>query len=111
MVDRVANEAFGMYREALIWEMEKNHMVMMPKTRCLETTPNSVKVENADGVQTLEADTVIYALGMRSVDISALKEAAETKGLKTWVIGDAIAPGKVNQATRSGYLAGIEVGK
>ena len=111
MVDRVANEAFGMYREALVWEMEKNHMVMMPKTRCLEITPNSVKVENADGVQTLEADTVIYALGMRSVDISALKEAAETQGLKTWVIGDAIAPGKVDQATRSAYLAGIEVGK
>lgn len=111
MVDRVANEAFGMYREALVWEMEKNHMVMMPKTRCLEITPHSVKVENADGVQTLEADTVIYALGMRSVDISALKEAAEAQGMKTWVIGDAIAPGKVDQATRSAYLAGIEVGK
>ena len=111
MLDRLANESFGMYREALIWEMEKCGMGMMPKTRCLEITPNSVKVENADGVQTLEADTVLFALGMKSVDITALKEAAEAKGLKTWVIGDAIQPGKVDQATRSGYLAGIEVGK
>ena len=84
---------------------------MMPKTRCLEITPTSVKVENADGVQTLEADTVLFALGMKSVDISVLKEAAEAKGMKTWVIGDAIQPGKVDQATRSGYLAGIEGGK
>lgn len=94
MLDRLANEAFGMYREALIWEMEKWGMGMLPKTRCLEITPSSVKVENADGVQVLEADTVLFALGM-----------------KTWTIGDAIQPVKVDQATRSGYLAGIEVGE
>ena len=45
-------------------------------------------------------------------DLSApLKAAAEAAGLKTWVIGDAIQPGKVDQATRSAYLAGIEVGR
>lgn len=111
LLDRLANESFGMYREALIWEMEKFHMGMMPNTRCLEITPTSVKVENAEGTQTLEADTILYALGMRSVDIAALKTAAEVMGMKTWVIGDAIHPGKVDQATRSAYLAGIEIGK
>ena len=85
-------------------------MVSMPKTRCLEICADSVKVENADGVQVLPADTVLYALGMKSVDISALKAAAEAAGLRTWVIGDAIHPGKVDQATRSAYLAAIEVG-
>ena len=111
MLDRLANESFGMYREALIWEMEKCGVGMMPKTRCLNITANSVEVENADGVHTLEADTVLFALGMKSVDISQLKQAAEAKGLKTWVVGDAIQPGKVDQATRSAYLAAIEVGK
>ena len=90
-------------------------MAMLPKTRCLEITPTGVKVENAGGVQTLEADTVLFALGMKSVDIAPLKAAAEAAaeaaGLKTWVIGDAIQPGKVDQATRSAYLAGIEVGR
>ncbi|UQT50427.1 hypothetical protein M5E87_13885 [Flavonifractor plautii] len=66
---KLANESFGMYREALIWEMEKCGMAMLPKTRCLEITPTGVKVENA-GVQTLEADTVLFALGMKSVDIA-----------------------------------------
>ena len=110
MLDRIANESFGMYREALVWEMEKCGMVSMPKTRCLEIRADSVKVENTDGVQVLPADTVLYALGMKSVDISELKAAAEAAGLRTWVIGDAIHPGKVDQATRSGYLAAIEVG-
>ena len=111
LLDRLANESFGMYREALIWEMEKCGVAMLPKTRCLEITPTGVKVENVGGVQTLEADTVLFALGMKSVDIAPLKAAAEAAGLKTWVIGDAIQPGKVDQATRSAYLAGIEVGR
>ncbi len=70
LLGRLANESFGMYREALIWEMEKCGMAMLPKTRCLEITPTGVKVENAGGVQTLEADTVLFALGMKSVDIA-----------------------------------------
>ena len=108
MLDRVANESFGMYREALVWEMEKNNMTMLPKTKCLEITPNSVKIENADGVQELEADTVLYALGMKSVDYSALKEAAGDASV--YVIGDAIHPDKVDQCTRTGYIAALKVG-
>ncbi|MFR8316876.1 MAG: FAD-dependent oxidoreductase [Catenibacillus sp.] len=109
MLDRVANESFGMYREALVWEMEKNHMVMMPKTKCLEIGSNFVTIENENGLQKLEADTVIYALGMKSADYSALKEAAQNTQVQ--VVGDAIVPGKVDQCTRSAYLAAIEIAK
>ncbi len=108
MLDRIANESFGMYREALIWEMEKNNVAMLPKTRCLEITDRGVKIENADGVQELEADTVLYALGMKSVDYSALKEAAGNA--QVYVIGDAIRPGKVDQCTRTGYIAALKIG-
>ncbi len=111
MFDRVANESFGMYREALVWEMEKTGMKSMPKTKCLEIKPDSVTVENADGVQTLEADTVLYALGMRTVDSSALEAAAKEIGAEVFTVGDAIKPGKVDQATRSGYLAGVDIAK
>lgn len=33
MLDRVANESFGMYREALVWEMEKNDMIHASKNK------------------------------------------------------------------------------
>lgn len=105
MLDRVANESFGMYREALIWEMEKNHMVMLSKTKCLEIRKDGVTIENADGVQNLQADTVIYALGMKSVDWSAIREAAGNAEVR--IIGDSIRPGKVDQAIRSAYLAAV----
>ncbi|MBE6048654.1 MAG: FAD-dependent oxidoreductase [Clostridium sp.] len=108
MLDRLANESFGMYREALIWEMEKNNMGMLPKTKCLEITEHSVKIENADGVQEIEADTILFALGMKSVDYSALKEAAGNADV--YIVGDAIKPGKVDQCTRSGYIAALKIG-
>lgn len=31
LLGRLANESFGMYREALIWEMEKCGMAMLPQ--------------------------------------------------------------------------------
>jgi hypothetical protein len=41
------------------------------------------------------------------VDYSALQEAA--KGAQIFIVGDAIRPGKVDQCTRSGYLAAIDI--
>ena len=109
MLDRIANESFGMYREALVWEMEKNNMASMAKTRCLEILPDGVMVENADGVQKLEADTVLFALGMKTVPYDELKEAAGDA--EVFIIGDSIRPGQVDQCTRSGYLAAIDIAK
>ena len=45
---------------------------------------------------------------MKSVDYSALKEAAGEA--EVFVIGDAIHPGKVDQCTRTGYIAALKVG-
>lgn len=110
MLPRVANEAYGMYREALAREMKKENMKLYENTKCLEIGKNYVKVELPDGnVKTLEADTVLYALGMKSVKVDDLKAAAGD--IPVTVIGDAIKPGKVDQATRTGYLAGIGIAK
>ena len=81
-------------------------MTMLPKTKCLKIEADGVTIENADGVQKLPADTVVFALGMKSVDYQPLKEAAGDALVQ--VIGDAIKPGKVDQATRTGYLAAVE---
>lgn len=105
---RVANESYGMYREALVWEMEKNNIDMLPNTKCLEITDTGVVVEMKDGIKTITADTVLYALGMKRVDHSELISViGETP---YYVVGDAISPGKVDQCTRSAYLAAIEIG-
>ena len=108
MLPRVANEAYGMYREALANEMAKEGMELYENTKCLEIGKDYVKVQLPDGEEkTLQADTVLYALGMKSVPTQALADAAGD--IPVQVIGDAVQPGKVDQATRTGYLAGVRV--
>ena len=109
MLPRVANEAYGMYREALISEMEAAGMTLYENTKCLEVGPGWLRVALPDGTETkLEGDTVLYALGLKSVPFEALKAAAGD--IPVYVIGDAVKPGKVDACTRGGYMAGIRVG-
>ena len=110
LLPRVANEAYGMYREALAREMAKENMELYENTKCLEIGKDYVKVQLPGGEEkTLHADTVLYALGMKSVPWQELETAAKAAGITVQVIGDAIRPGKVDQATRSGYLAGVRI--
>ena len=108
LLPRVANEAYGMYREALAREMEKEHMTLLENTKCLEIGKSFVKVLCPDGQEkTIECDTVLHALGLRPVSVETLKAAAGD--IPCVVIGDAVKPGKVDQATRGAYLAAIEI--
>ena len=109
MLPRAANEVYGMYREALMRELEKERVTLLENTRCLEIGEKFVRAARPDGEEeTLPADTVVYALGLAPVPYQALLDAAA--GIPCEVIGDAVRPGKVDQATRGGYLAGIRVG-
>ena len=108
MLPRVANEAYGMYREALVLELKKARVKLYENTRCLEVGEGYLRVALPDGSEcTLEGDTVLYALGMRSVTYDDLKKAAGD--IPVEVIGDAVHPGKVDAATRGGYMAAVKI--
>lgn len=101
MLDRLANDSFGMYREALMLEMEKEGIKSFTSARCLEITPSSVKIEIDGGEKLLSCNTAIYALGMKSLDTGDIKEML--KDIPCHVIGDCMQPGKVDSAMKSGY--------
>ena len=108
MLPRVASEAYGMYREALMREMEKAGMVLYESTKCLEVGEGWLRVALPDGTEkTLEGDTVLYDLGLKPVPWEALKTAAGD--IPVEVIGDAVTPGKVDACTRGGYMAAIRI--
>jgi 2,4-dienoyl-CoA reductase-like NADH-dependent reductase (Old Yellow Enzyme family)/thioredoxin reductase len=110
MLPRIANESYGMYREALIREIAKATLDIMENTKCLEVGNTFVKVLLPDGQETsLEADTILYALGMTPTPFDELKKAAAN--LPVDIIGDAIQPGKVDRAISTAYHAAINIGK
>ena len=108
MLPRIANDSFGMYREALIREMETEKIRTYTETRCLELSPTRVRAADKDGREIiLEADTVIYALGMKSNSTAELKKAI--KNAEIYEIGDCVRPAKVDSATREGFLAALKI--
>jgi 2,4-dienoyl-CoA reductase-like NADH-dependent reductase (Old Yellow Enzyme family)/thioredoxin reductase len=110
MLPRIANESYGMYREALVREIAKENIKIMENTKCLEIGYDYVKVLLPDGnVKYLEADTILYALGMKPVPFDELRVIAGD--IPVDIIGDAIKPGKVDQAISSAYHAAINIGK
>jgi hypothetical protein len=82
----------------------------MENTKCLEIGHDYVKVILPDGNEKyLEADTILYALGMKPVPFDELRVIAGD--IPVDIIGDAIKPGKVDQAISSAYYAAIHIGK
>jgi 2,4-dienoyl-CoA reductase-like NADH-dependent reductase (Old Yellow Enzyme family)/thioredoxin reductase len=110
MLPRIANESYGMYREALVREIAKKNIKIMENTKCLEIGHNYVKVLLPDGNEEyLEADTILYALGMKPAPFDELRVIAGD--IPVDIIGDAIKPGKVDHAISSAYQAAVSIGK
>lgn len=109
MLPRIANEAYGMYREALINEIKKENITILENTKCLEIFEHSIKILNSENKeQIITGDTILYALGMKSLDYKELLTDIP-KNIKVKIIGDAITPGKIDQAVKTGYLSAIEI--
>jgi 2,4-dienoyl-CoA reductase-like NADH-dependent reductase (Old Yellow Enzyme family)/thioredoxin reductase len=108
MLDRLAAESFGMYREALMLEMDKCKVVERVQTRCLEITSRGVKVESGKGKQeVLEADTVVYALGMQPNSTAKLKTAAGN--IPLYEVGDCLRVAKVVDAIGEAFMAAMKI--
>jgi 2,4-dienoyl-CoA reductase-like NADH-dependent reductase (Old Yellow Enzyme family)/thioredoxin reductase len=108
MLKRLADESFGMYREALMIEMEKYKVIGKVRTRCLEITPGGVRVENEDGKEKfIGADTVAYALGMKANSTLGLRAAAGE--IPVYEAGDCVEPRNVNEAIKEGFMMAMRI--
>jgi len=78
----------------------------MTKSPVIEVKDNGVEIVDALGCRRLiEGDTVICAVGRKSVLDSKLTEDVE----EVYVIGDARAPGKIIDATHEGFTTALDI--
>jgi hypothetical protein len=61
------------------------------------------------GNKTLKCDTIVSAVGWVSQEIPGLRDTFEDKGIPVFVIGSATEPGKLFEATQSGFWTAIEI--
>lgn len=105
--DRVAADCAGSHHEACLSRLKEASV--LTRTRCVRVTKEAVIAERDGKELVLPADTVILAAGMR-----ALSEEAYALGQSVTdftVIGDAVKPGKIQDATRTGFFGAMNLGE
>ena len=105
MTDRVAADCAGSHHEACLHRLEDAQV--LTGTKCVRVEDHAVVAEQ-DGKQfTLPADTVILAAGMKALTKEAYALGEEVVDFA--VIGDAVKPGKIQDATRTGFFSALNL--
>uniref|UniRef100_UPI0025DF80AE FAD-dependent oxidoreductase n=1 Tax=uncultured Mailhella sp. TaxID=1981031 RepID=UPI0025DF80AE len=105
MAEHIAAKAQLTERTAYLINLDKNHVKTMAKTTCQEIDDKGVWVENEEGRQFLEADTVIIAVGTKPL----VNEREKFKDVAFDVIsvGDCVEASSIVHAVHTGFDAGL----
>ena len=109
MGEIVAPDSYPMHRIGLVNELDQL-VTTKTKTKCIEILPTAVKVVDEFGNELLlEADSIVFALGMKAN--SAEKDAllSEPKNSEVYEIGDCVRAAKVYEAVREGFTAAMSI--
>lgn len=94
-------------RWSIMYRTKQLGVNLLKETRVLRIEKNAVVVENADGQQSIPADTIVIAAGARPNN--GLYEELKDKLPKVDVIGDAVNVGRIHNAVESAYLLAMTI--
>ena len=107
MQKRMAADMSPMVRKRLIDGLFESKINMLTKTTCVEITNSGVRVKTTQGEeQTIQADSVILAVGYRPND--SLFRSVEG-GIAAYNIGDSAEPQRIREAIYAGYRIGLSL--
>jgi 2,4-dienoyl-CoA reductase-like NADH-dependent reductase (Old Yellow Enzyme family)/NADPH-dependent 2,4-dienoyl-CoA reductase/sulfur reductase-like enzyme len=109
MQETLAPDASATHRDELMVEFEKDAdlIQIIVSGRCIEVGPKSVTYVKDSKTTTVETDSVILSVGMRP--LSALADSFMGITEEYAQAGDCIRARSVEEATREGYYAGINL--
>lgn len=109
MGDKVSPDSYPMHRIGLLHEME-SLVTVLTGTKCTQISPNEVRAVDGNGKELiLEADTVIYALGMSANVAKAQALEKASKDIPVYKIGDCVKAGKVYDGIRQAFVAAMSI--
>ncbi len=107
MIDKIGKDFGKTTRWGMLQDVTRYGVESKVTAKALEITPAGIKVETANGVEEILADTIVLAAGARSDN--TLKAVIESKGIPCDVIGDANAIGMAFDAVHQGFKAGMNI--
>jgi len=102
MVERLADNVGKTSRWSLMKSLRLLGVNLKPKTKLVEITDDAVIVESDKGQYSIPADTVITAVGAKSVG-TLLDSVSGNDDINVITIGDAAGPRKITEAVQEGF--------
>lgn len=108
VLGRMATDMAPMVRRRLMDGLRRKQVTMLNGATCEEITEGSVIVTTREGQkETVQADTVILAVGYRAND--DLFKALQSGVPEAYCIGDSSQPRRIREAVNDGYRIGLSL--
>ena len=105
MRDAIAMDMEAGIRDDLKTTLRHLFVEVMCRTSIAGITDEGALLKQGDEVRLFPCDTVIMAIGTRSNN--KLEQELQDCGIETVVVGDAVKARQITQASREGFLAGL----
>ena len=107
MQDVIAKDASFTHRVPLVEHLDE-YTTYLTSTTCTKVTPDAVIVVDKDGNEnSIPADTVIVAVGMKANTDEA--ESFLNSAVELYLVGDCIKPATVHEAVTSAYDISLQI--
>ncbi len=107
MLDKIGKDFGKSTRWGMLQDLSRFGIESRTGTRALEITPTGIKIETDQGVETLEADTVVLAAGAKSQN--SLAPMIEETSIPCTLVGDAKGIGMAFDAVHQGFEAAVAI--
>ena len=108
MAETLGNNFGKSTRWGMLQDVGRSGVKTLVQAKVLEITEAGVRLQHGGEAHILPADTVVLAVGTRSMN--PLQAVAEALGIDFRVVGDAQSPATVFEANHQGYHAGRSIG-
>lgn len=109
MQPQCGKDVFFINQITLFQKLAEAGVTLMTDTKVIGMNESGLSVECKDGsIQELKADTIVSAFGMRP-DLTLVDKIKERYHIKTRVVGDSNALGKIGEAIRDGFYAASSI--
>ena len=107
MIEAIGKDFGKSTRWGMLQDVKRYGVESKLTSKALEITPTGIKVETGQGIEEIQADTIVMAAGSKSVN--DLADAIKSKKIPFDVIGDAGKIGMAFDAVHQGYAAGMKI--
>jgi pyruvate/2-oxoglutarate dehydrogenase complex dihydrolipoamide dehydrogenase (E3) component len=107
--DKLGDPTYPHYNVPLVEAIDNDpNIAYRLKTRCIEATPNGIRVEKEGVEEAIAADSVVFSVGQTPL-LEAVEKLRQCAA-EFYSVGDCVKPQRIMEATRAGFFSAMNIG-